>query len=257
MIYHAPFLDFYGLESLDDILGKTDEDMHWHVDNEPYMNDELEVIKKGARITDAPGKCIVKGAVHEILCNKIPMYEGDKITGLIGYFENSDEKLARIQRIEHSAKIDRVTGLMNAHAFVDSMIDFAGRFHEKGDEYGLIILNNIRHQRILDSYGEEFADKVLKAIGEKLLSVAGMTCAVSRPKDSIFAVISKIDSPDEIYELGDKIKAALKEINEVDGTSVTIRIKLAAKARSETTISDEGIYEWGLKEVTKESPDHG
>ncbi len=245
------FLDFYGLSSLDEIIGKNDEDMGWHVDNEPYMNDEFEVLNKGVRLIDVPGKCIARGTVYDIICSKVPLYEGEDIVGIIGCFDLCDEKLARIRSIERSTRIDKVTGLMNAHAFIDTMIDFAGRYNEKGDDYGLIVLNNTKHQRIIESYGTEFADRVLKEIGDRILSVAGQNCVVARQKDSIFSVIANINSRDEINELGDRIKDSLKAINTVDGNSVTIRIKLVAKARSDSKIADEGIYEWALKEVSK------
>ena len=38
------FLDFYGFESADVLLGKTDEDMGWHSDPEPFKQDELRVL---------------------------------------------------------------------------------------------------------------------------------------------------------------------------------------------------------------------
>lgn len=34
------FLDFYGFASKEELLGKTDEDMGWHSDPDPFMNDE-------------------------------------------------------------------------------------------------------------------------------------------------------------------------------------------------------------------------
>ena len=39
--YIEAFLDFYGFESADVLIGKTDEDMGWHSDPEPFMQDEL------------------------------------------------------------------------------------------------------------------------------------------------------------------------------------------------------------------------
>ena len=39
------FLDFYGFESAEILIGKTDEDMGWHSDPEPYKQDELNVLK--------------------------------------------------------------------------------------------------------------------------------------------------------------------------------------------------------------------
>ena len=38
------FLDYYGFESEDVLIGKNDEDMGWHTDPEPYKKDELLVL---------------------------------------------------------------------------------------------------------------------------------------------------------------------------------------------------------------------
>lgn len=40
------FLDFYGFESADILIGKNDEDMGWHSDPEPYKQDELMVLAR-------------------------------------------------------------------------------------------------------------------------------------------------------------------------------------------------------------------
>ena len=41
------FLDYYGFPTLATILGKTDEDMGWHDDPNPFKNDEIKVLQKG------------------------------------------------------------------------------------------------------------------------------------------------------------------------------------------------------------------
>ncbi len=245
------FLDFFGLDSADDIIGKTDEDVGWHMDNDPYTKREIEVINNGITLVDDPGKCIVKGNVKDIYANKVPLYEGDDIAGLVGYFVDGDEKLTMLQGIERSAKSDPVTGLMNSHAFVDAMIDFADIYNDKGADYGLIVVNNTRQSRIIETYGNDFSNRVLKVAAEKIIEMTGNSCAVARPKGALFAVIKGISDPGEIHELAEKILNELKQINEVDGNSITIRVKVAAKARSESRVPDEGMYEWAMKEVTR------
>ncbi|MBR4182437.1 MAG: PAS domain S-box protein [Lachnospiraceae bacterium] len=38
------FLDFYGFESADVLIGKNDEDMGWHSDPVPFMEDECGIL---------------------------------------------------------------------------------------------------------------------------------------------------------------------------------------------------------------------
>ena len=85
------FLDYYGLKSADDVIGKTDEDMRWHVAESPYKCDEEAILSQGIRTNDVPGKCIIKGVLHDIVSSKMPLYRDGKIIGLIGYFTDAEE----------------------------------------------------------------------------------------------------------------------------------------------------------------------
>lgn len=79
------FLDYYGFDSEAEILGKTDEDMGWHRNPEPFKEDELRVLN-GESVEQAPGKCMVKGEERDILASKSPIYDDGKIVGLVGSF---------------------------------------------------------------------------------------------------------------------------------------------------------------------------
>ena len=243
------FLDFYGIESVSEIIGKTDEDMHWHVNNEPYMQDELKVLNKGDKVVNVPGQCIVRGVVHNIICSKMPYYENGEIAGLVGYFDDVDEELSDAGKRAKMAKVDPVTGLMNSHAFVESMIDYAMEYNLKGRNYGLIILVNQKQDRVVSTYGQEFSEKVLAAMGQKIVGVTGQTCAVARAKDAYFAVLTYTASKDELEELAKKIEEELNGINEVDGNSITPRMKAAVKLRTDEGITDENMYGEAMKEI--------
>lgn len=81
------FLDYYDFPGLETILGKNDEDMGWHVDNDPFRNDELRVLQ-GETIEGAHGICESKGQMRRIVANKRPLYSNGAIVGLVGYFED-------------------------------------------------------------------------------------------------------------------------------------------------------------------------
>ncbi|MBQ8949635.1 MAG: EAL domain-containing protein [Eubacterium sp.] len=236
------FLDYYGIKSMNEIVGKNDEDMHWHLDNDPYRNDELDVLNKGIKVENAIGQCIVKGVVHTIICNKMPYYENGEIAGLVGYFEDVDEMLNSVGKKIEFAKIDTVTGLMNARTFVDSMIDYAIQYNNKGHNYGLILLKNKKHGRIEETYGEDFANTVLKTMGERIIEVTGQTCVVARARESIFAILTFVDSADELEKLAREIGENLRGLNEVDGNSVTLRVDMVTTLRTDEGITDENMY---------------
>ena len=65
------FLDFYGFPSEDVLIGKTDEDMGWHEDPEPFRQDELRVLQ-GHSTHMVHGTCLVHGETRDILATWRP-----------------------------------------------------------------------------------------------------------------------------------------------------------------------------------------
>ena len=55
------FLDYYGFKSQDELIGKTDEDMGWHSNPDPFQDDEWRVLHEGIRTHMVHGKCMAKG----------------------------------------------------------------------------------------------------------------------------------------------------------------------------------------------------
>ncbi len=81
------FYDYYGFAGLEDILGKTDEDMGWHLDDLPYYHDEVRVLK-GEVVSRSPGVCLCRGEYRDIIATKRPLYSHGAIVGLVGFFED-------------------------------------------------------------------------------------------------------------------------------------------------------------------------
>ena len=243
------FLDFYEIKSLDDIIGKNDEEMHWHVDDGPYKGDELDVLNKGKVVFNAPGQCIVNGVVHNIICNKMPIYDKGEIVGLVGSFADADQELYRVQKLISPSKMDTVTRLMNNKFFLSTMVDYATQFNESGRNYGLIVLNSSKHNRIKENYGSKFATKVLREIGERIIDVIGQQAVAGRLKEAFFGVIVYTDSKEKLEDLSMQLKEHIEKIHSIGDNNVTIKIEIGCKLRTEEGVTDENIYQMALEQL--------
>lgn len=94
------FLQYYGFTSLDDILGKTDEDMGWHNDPGPFKNDEERVIKYGESTHRIHVKCVIRGRECDIVASKAPLYIDGEIAGLVGSFEDVSSEYRQQKEIQ-------------------------------------------------------------------------------------------------------------------------------------------------------------
>ena len=88
------FLDYYGLKSEDELIGKNDEEMGWHVDPVPYKTDEEMILESGIRTNEVAGHCLNNGEIRDIMASKMPVYDDGKIVGLIGSFRDVTEAAA-------------------------------------------------------------------------------------------------------------------------------------------------------------------
>ena len=194
------FLDFYGFESADILIGKTDEDMGWHSDPEPYRQDELRVLA-GESTYKVQGKCIIRGENRDIIASKRPLYEGDSIVGLVGSFIDITDVLRRqnkmdglqtvytIDKLRHIPYFDKMldetslddildplTGVItrvDAICFVHSLISSGTPF-----SFSIIDLDNFKF--INDTFGHSAGDTVLKAVTKSLAEALGENGIVGR-----------------------------------------------------------------------------
>ena len=93
------FLEYYGFPSESVIIGKTDEDMGWHADDEPYKKDERWVLETGHSTHRVRGKCLSHGEMRDIVASKSPLIENGEIVGLVGSFEDVTEEYRQQQKI--------------------------------------------------------------------------------------------------------------------------------------------------------------
>ncbi|MDD6428838.1 MAG: PAS domain S-box protein [Lachnospiraceae bacterium] len=80
------FLETYGFEKEEDVVGKTDEDMGWHSSPEVFAGEEEKVLS-GQKSTLVTTKNLIQGRERDIAASKAPLYDKNgNVCGLVGSF---------------------------------------------------------------------------------------------------------------------------------------------------------------------------
>jgi len=203
------FLDYYGFDSVEEILGKTDEEMGWHVETEPFKSDELRVLQQGASISFALGKCISQGDQRNILASKVPIYRNGKIMGLLGKFVDADNLLEILNDSRREEYLDPVTEIANSSGFMNSLRSYLEELWTKGTEFYIINLYNPEFDIFLKNYGEEAGRKILRHVGKILRETAGSQAVIARLTGSYFFILMQDTNRKKVEQFATDIRQRL------------------------------------------------
>ena len=240
------FLDFYGFESEDVLIGKTDEDMGWHSDPEPFKQDELRVLA-GENTYKVAGKCVIRGEECDIIASKNPIYENGEIVGLVGSFIDVTDALRRergannaqvmydrdrlklypyFSKILDDTALDEVLDSLTGIISRPYILGFAKALINAGKSFSFAIVDLDNFKFFNDTYGHQSGDKVLMDVTKNLALYMGDKGLVGRFGGDELIIINLTDCEyddkkaffEGIYECHNVLR---KEID-LDGNAVLI-----------------------------------
>ena len=228
------FLDFYGFQSLKDILGKTDEDMGWHIHADSYQHDEWSVIREGVSTHNVPGSCIIRGENQNIVASKMPLYDRNgQIKGLLGYFFQLDE-FPGGQNAVKRARLEPLTGLLNARGLAEDLYSYQDEYELRKIDFARIHISikdfNITNQK----FGYDFGDSVIKAVAGTIMRCCGATSSVARLNGSNFVILTQFHHQSDLDSLVSRLRDVPSEIHVVDGVPFSPYLSIGVAVYSDT-----------------------
>ncbi len=235
------FLDHYGLSSIEELRGKTDEEMGWHIDDTPFHAAERAVIKEGKPVRGALGHCLVRGTPHAIRASKFPIYLNGGIAGLMGYFEDLDDAAAQKDLQDSLGLIDQGTGLMNYRGMLMAGTQYQVNYRENKEDYLAIILDVPAYDQLRRT-DQHRGDLLLARLKEIILRLLPQYWSIAYIGSSCFVIFQKRLSETECRNRIFAISNAVHDIHEVDGYPCSLHLQYAFAHGSEASSLDSLLH---------------
>ncbi len=232
------FLDAYGLSSVAEIEGKTDEDMGWYADASVQVADELAVLEEGRPVRDAIVSCLMHGQMRTISVTKFPVYEGGRIVGLEGSFRTLAELETQGGRDREVLLTNPVSGLPGYRSMLMTGLQFADSYRLNGEDYLMMLLDVPEFDRVCAMYGEAFRRDLFARIYEEVKKICVEGGALAHIGSCCFAYLQKRADDAELRERVLSIASSVHAITEVDGCSCTLYLQYAVASGSESRSFD-------------------
>lgn len=233
------FLRYYGFSDETAILGKTDEDMGWHLGDSTYKAEEEKVLQKGQISYNARGKCIAKGTLHAIRATKVPVYDGNEIIGLLGWFVDLDSEAETKERDSAYRLTDDESGVLSYRGIVIEEEHYADAFQNAGMMYECILLDIPTIEDFGKSYGMDGRKKLVRRIAEEIRNCFGTRAVIGRMGVNRFIILQNREEEGMIEKELDALSGKLQAIHSVDGCPCTLFLRTAQVDCTETEDVDE------------------
>ena len=233
------FVRYFGFSDERAILGKTDEDMGWHLGDSTYKAEEEKVLQKGQISYNARGKCIAKGTLHAIRATKVPVYDGNEIIGLLGWFVDLDSEAETKERDSVYRLTDDESGVLSYRGIVIEEEHYADAFQNAGMMYECILLDIPAIEDFGKSYGMDGRKKLVRRIAEEIRNCFGTRAVIGRMGVNRFIILQNREEEGMIEKELGALSGKLQAIHSVDGWPCTLFLRTAQVDCTETEDVDE------------------
>lgn len=233
------FLRYYGIQNINELIGKSDRDLGWHL-SDTYMDQgEMTVLQKGEPIHNGHGRCIARGRQHAISFSKYPIYQGSEIVGLLGEFRDVEEERSYHQLQRKLYLIDEETDLYNYRGMILASVEFADNLRQNKVGYVGAMFVVPEFASFAKLYGDSIRHAAMKRICAIIKKTMPATTVIAHTGSGVFVLFLKGQTVGTMRTFIEQIQAELTTITEIEGFTCHFSVRYALESGSEARSSDE------------------
>lgn len=157
------FVEWLGIPEKE-LLGKTTQELGFCVDCQADDETDEKAMCSGQVVSDCFLHFVVKQQLHLVQADKFPIYQNDKMTGVVLCFHDVEDNHHPLINEVHTAVTDEETGFLNYRGMVMAGLRYADTYRLHGDDYTAALIDVPEFDAIGLTYGPEFRQHLLQKI---------------------------------------------------------------------------------------------
>ncbi len=205
----------------EDLIGKTDFELHQRDFALKFYSDEQKVIASGEPFIDTEDMVVdTAGKDKWFATSKVPLRDSqNNIIGIVGVCRDVTDRKVAEERIRHMALHDALTGLPNRTLLADRMEQNIRRSERSGGRLTTLFIDLDNFKTVNDSLGHNAGDTLLKAMADRMVRTVRASDTVARLGGDEFVIL--LVDRDGVGEppaaLFERIRAVIAEPILIDG----------------------------------------
>lgn len=199
------FVEDAGLNSVDELIGKSDHELVWVDQAQAFIDDDNEVLTSGQpKLHIEEPQYQADGTIHWLETSKIPLFNNNDLVGVLGIYRDiTDEKNQQLL-VEKMALQDALTEIPNRH-FIEKHIKHTTQAVNTPSYSSLLFIDLDYFKTVNDTWGHHVGDLLLKQVANKLKDTVGYRGTLARIGGDEFSVLVNHHNNEEQLKLDSEL----------------------------------------------------
>lgn len=230
------FMDFQGVKSVDEIIGKNDEELDWNDGViQQYETEQRKAFPKDLGYKNIHLSHKKDDTECRMIASKYPVYEDAKLVGYLGAFEDEYPKYHKMIVSPDKYHIDTLSGLMNVQTAYETELKFYENYNQQKHDFAVAELEIAKFDKIIKDNNESVANELLRIVGAKISDHMSKSEMAARVDRSRFVILSDSSDHNYVLKLIQDTVADVQGISEVMGRKVRLTVNHGVVFASETS----------------------
>jgi diguanylate cyclase (GGDEF)-like protein/PAS domain S-box-containing protein len=221
-------------------------------ESQPSLQANLQRVAEGQAVVARYQALAKDGSAHWVESRATPFFDAqDHRHGIMAAFHLIDEQVAMEQQLEHRARTDELTNLLNRKEAFERLEAYGDRHPRSGHAIAVLFCDLDKFKSVNDTYGHAAGDEVLRVMADRIRGCLRNTDDLGARVggDELLVVLHGVQDLDNAVAIAEKLRLSAAEpiptpAGVVD-TTVSIGVTLARPGETTTALiarADEAMY---------------